>query len=153
MSDYKAAGKTIFEIEEEMKAVLKDVETEDPEISVGVTPRLELVHLHGQFNTLRAVPVELLPDMTLRDAIARAGGFRITADSDYALLRRPYGNPSNPTRFHIDLNDTSEEIFLFPEDEIYLQRNFLASVIAYLREYVFGIIPSAAYSAALGASI
>ena len=66
----------------------------------------------------------------------------VTADTDWALLRRPFLDPKNPDIFRIDLNDQTESIILLPGDQIVVGRTFLGTVVIYLREYLFGWVPS-----------
>jgi protein involved in polysaccharide export with SLBB domain len=138
MDNMKIEGKTIPQVEAELKARIAD-QVRDAEVSILITPYLERVHFVGQFE--RPGTVDLTVKMTLQEAISTSLGTRITGDTDYALLRRPYMNPRHPHRYRIDLNDESEEIFLLPGDQIILERNFAAGVINYLREFIFGVIP------------
>lgn len=138
MDNMRIEGKTITQVESELKARIAD-QVRDAEVSILVSPYLERVHLVGQFE--RPGTIELSVKLTLQEAISTALGTRITGDTDYALLRRPYMDPRHPMRYRIDLNDESEEIFLLPGDQIILERNFAAGVINYLREFIFGVIP------------
>lgn len=142
LDNHRFGGKSIPEIEAELLEAmgkrLKQKQVEGARISIQVAPSEEVVYLVGEYE--RPATVTLRTKMTLHEAISAVRGMRITGDTDYALLRRPYGNPLHPELFRIDLNDESEEIFLLPGDQIVLERNFFATIVAYLREFVFGIV-------------
>ena len=138
MDNIRLAGKTIAEVEAELKTRIA-AEVRDAELSILVRPSLEKVHLVGQFE--RPLSIDLTTKMTMHEAVSAVGGLKITGDTDYALLRRPFLNPSHPDLHRIDLNDETEDIFLLPGDQIVLGRTWLATVLAYIREYVFGWFP------------
>jgi protein involved in polysaccharide export with SLBB domain len=139
MNDFRLVGKTIPEIEAEMKARIVS-EVTKPEISIRVKPQGEVVYLVGQFE--KPGIVNLTTKMTLQEAISAVGGMKVTGDTDYALLRRPFRNTKDPERFRIDLNDDSEAIILLPGDQVILGRTFLAEVVNYYREYFLSLFPS-----------
>lgn len=139
MNDFRLVGKTIPEIEAELKARITS-EVKDPEISIRVKPLGEVAYLIGQFE--KPGTVTLTTKMTLSEAISSVGGMRVTGDTDYALLRRPFRNAKDPERFRIDLNDESEAIFLLPGDQVVLGRTFLAEAVNYYREYFLSLFPS-----------
>ncbi|HVR73902.1 MAG TPA: polysaccharide biosynthesis/export family protein [Planctomycetota bacterium] len=149
MDAHIVAGKTVSELEAELRA-RTITEVRDPEVSIQVAPSEETAYFVGEF--LRPGPVVLTTKMTLHEAIAMVGGPRITGDTDWALLRRPFRDPSRAERFRIDLNDDSEGIFLLPGDQVILGRTFLAGVSNYLREYIFNMVPGAS-QIATGAAI
>lgn len=137
MDSHQLVGKTIAQVEAEYRERIKG-EIIDTDVSIQVTPRGEKVHMVGQFE--RPLTIDLTTNMTLQEAISAVGGLRVTGDTDWALLRRPHGNPLNPTRYRIDLNDETEEIFLLPSDQVVLGRNFFAAVVHYLDVYIFSLI-------------
>ena len=141
-------GMTIPEFQESLRSAVRDqTGGRTPEISVQVTPRDEQVMLIGEFVRPGSVPLEQM--MTLRDAIARAGGTRISGAPWAATLVRRYTNPRQPDVFTIDLNEGSEEIVLLPGDTVELEKNAAKMFIEILAEYVFGVIPSQLYSGGL----
>lgn len=151
MDDYRFEGRTIPEVERDIQRLLSK-ETSSPSVlpervSVLVQPLGETVYMNGQFE--KPDVVDLNVGMTVADAMAAVRGMKITGDTDYAILRRRFPDSVHQTRFRIDLNDTSEEIVLLPGDEVYLERTFLAEVINYLREYVFGVFPTWFYTGAM----
>lgn len=150
MENIRLEGKTIAEVQAEVKQRVAK-EAKDAEVSIRVTPLLERVHMVGQY--VRPATLDMTVRMTLHEAISEVGGLRITGNTDYALLRRPYLNPQHPDLFRIDLTDESEQIFLLPGDQVVLDRNWCANVVHYLQEYVFFIIgPSPLYLAAFVAA-
>ncbi len=136
----KLAGKTIQQLEEEILGGLADELKDESDaaryrIKIQVAPAEEWIYMVGQFERPGRYPMTLR--MTLQDAISTAGGMRVTGDTDWALLWRPYVNPLHPTSYRVDLNDRSEGLFLLPEDQIILSRTFFGGVVNYLREYIF----------------
>ncbi|MBI4603858.1 MAG: polysaccharide biosynthesis/export family protein [Planctomycetes bacterium] len=147
MDGHLFLGKTVAELEAELKAKVAG-EVRDAEVSIQVAPKDEVAYLVGQFE--RPGTVTLTTKMTLHEAVSSVGGTRITGDTDWALLRRPYRDPRHPELFRIDLNDEVEQVFLLPGDQVILNRTFLAGLINYLREYVFGILPGGASPTSYG---
>jgi protein involved in polysaccharide export with SLBB domain len=154
MNSHQFAGKTVAEVESELKGRLAS-EIKDTEMSIQVVPKGEKVIMVGEFE--RPGMIELTTKMTLHEAVSMAGGMKVTADTDYALLRRPFMDPRHPDSYRIDLNEDMEELFLLPGDQIVLGRTWLGSVVAYLQAYIFAIFgqpSSAVYQyAAYGAAI
>ncbi len=144
MHDVELAGKSIDELEKELRARMVQrwpTFDTDNDVRIQVIPREESIYMVGEFARPGIVPLTSAK-LTLHEAISHVGGLRITGDTDWALLRRPFGNPLNPALFRIDLNDESEELLLLPGDQIVLGRTALAGLIHYIREYVFGpLIP------------
>jgi protein involved in polysaccharide export with SLBB domain len=145
MDNFRAAGKTLPEIQAELKAKFM-AEVRDPDLILQVKPQEETVYLLGEL--IRPGPLVLRPLMTVSDAVAVAGGVRLTASPWHVLLRRPYLNPLHPDWFRIDIDDRSEEIFLLPGDTIEVEYNTAGLIVAVLREYIFGILPSSIYGGA-----
>lgn len=138
MGQSKLAGNSVPELEEAVRAGMAD-QLRPADIRIQVQPAAEAVFMVGEFERPGALP--LTTKMTLQQAIAASGGVRLTADTDWALLRRPVLDPRHPDLFRIDLNDESEALYLLPGDQIILSRTTLASIVAYMRDYIFGIFP------------
>lgn len=134
----RIAGKTVSELEADLKARYS-LQVGHADISLQVTPRGEKIYLVGQFE--KPAVVDLTTKMTLGEAVSAVGGLKVTGDTDYALLRRPYVNPRRPDIFRIDLNDESEEIFLLPGDQIVLDRNFIGDVVHHIQTFITAIFP------------
>ena len=144
LGDYKVGGKTVGQVRTALKRQLAD-RAESVDVRIQVEPaETELVHTVGQF-VRPQLRLEMTVNMTLQEVISSSGGLRVTGDTDWALLRRPFLDPFNPDVYRIDLNDWSEDIYLLPGDQIVVGRNFGGAVVHYLAEFIFGIIPSSAY--------
>ena len=139
MDNAKLTGMTVDELKAALRIRMSE-EIEPTDIRIQVTPSAETVLMVGEF--VEPGPVPLTIKMTLHEAISAAGGMKVTGDTDWALLRRPYLDPKHPDLFRIDLNDQSESIILLPGDQVVLSRTFLAGVVNYLREYLMSIVPS-----------
>ncbi len=149
--NHPVAGKTLEQFEPEVVEGIKDEAGRDPEVRIQVTPRVEFIHMVGQWE--KPGDVELTTRMTLRDAIAKAGGDSVTGRPWKVLLRRSYSNQLHPDLYYVDIWDESEQIFLLPGDIIENDYNIVAMVITVMREYIFGVIPSQIYSGAAAAAI
>jgi protein involved in polysaccharide export with SLBB domain len=150
MHNHRLEGMSLPDVLAEYRTRIAE-EFPDADPRIQVVPSDEVVYMVGQFERPATLP--LRNRMTLQEAISAVNGMAITGDTDYALLRRPYLNPRHPDLFRIDLNDESEAIFLLPGDQVILQRNFAATAIAYLREFVFGVLPGQLYSFVAGAAL
>lgn len=138
MDSHLFLGKTTAQLEAELKSAVAD-EVREAEVSIQVKARDEVVYLVGQFE--RPGAVTLTPRMTLGEAISSIGGLRVTGDTDYALLRRPFRDRQHPDLYRLDLNDEVAQLYLLPNDQILVQRTFLASVVNYIREYITSVFP------------
>ncbi len=145
LGTFKAAGKTPGQLEEELVKQFKEkVQLTDIDLSVQVVPAPEYVYIGGEFERYSGAQIILQQKMTVQQLVAMYNTTKITGDTDWALLRRPYSeNPIHPKMevFRIDLHNLEEDIYLLPGDQVILERNALAGVINYLREYVFGVFP------------
>ena len=147
LSNEVFVGKTIVEVEERIKeGAAPRVEVSDLDIRVQIAPAEERIYLVGQFDKPAQLPLTVR--MTLQEAIAAVGGTRVTGDTDWARLERPYRNPIEPDVFRIDLSVVETDIYLLPGDRIVLGRNSGAAIVNYLREFLFGVIPNPVWAAA-----
>lgn len=140
LHNHKLEGKTIDELESEVITAYEASAINTSlagSIRIQVAPAGETIYITGQFE--RPGTQQLTTKMTIQEAIAAVGGTRVTGDTDWALLRRPFLNARNPDLFRIDLNDESEGLFLLPNDQVHLGRTFLAGLFNYLREYLFSM--------------
>ena len=152
MHDVQIAGKTVAAFEAEFKDELAEEFRNDvPETKIQVSPAEAFIYVYGEFERPPG-RFAFTEKMTLQEAISAAGGMRVTGDTDWALLTRPYHDPRHPDLFRIDLNDRSEGLFLLPGDQVLLERTFFATVGSYLREYVFSIFSPAFSTAAYAAT-
>ena len=152
LHDVQIAGKTVPAFEAELREKLAEEFRNDvPETKIQVSPAEAYIYVYGEFERPPG-RLAFTEKMTLQEAISAAGGMRVTGDTDWALLTRPYHDPRHPDLFRIDLNDRSEALFLLPGDQVLLERTFFATVGSYLREYVFSIFSPAFSTAAYAAT-
>jgi len=92
----KAGGLTLRELEAEIERLLKDGFFKDPQIAVGVEQyRSQKIHVVGEVRTAGTFP--LTGDMTLIEAIARAGSTLPTAAGEVLIVRaKTATTPDNP---------------------------------------------------------
>jgi polysaccharide export outer membrane protein len=120
ISDVQAAGETPSELAADITARLKKF-LNDPQVTVIVTAiNSRRVYIVGEVARPGAFP--LLPDMTVLQALADAGGFTTYANTKKIhILRIVDGKQTQfPFEYHevLEGNKTSENIKLLPGDEI-----------------------------------
>ncbi len=138
MNDAIVMGKTVKEFEEDVQRSYAD-QVKNAEISVHITPAGEVIYLRGAVTRPATMPYTL--KMTLSQAISNAGGYLDSASADEVILKRSYKNPRKPDYFVVNLYDTSEEIFLLPNDQIIVDRTWWIVVRDYLNEYIWRLLP------------
>lgn len=90
----KAGGLTLRELEAELKRLLKDGFFKNPQLSVGVELyRSQKIHVVGEIRNPGTYP--LTGDMSLIEAIARAGSTLPTASGEALIVRAKAGNASS----------------------------------------------------------
>jgi polysaccharide export outer membrane protein len=120
ISDVQAAGLTPSELAADITTRLKKF-LNDPQVTVIVTAiNSRRVYIVGEVSRPGAFP--LLPDMTVLQALADAGGFTTSANTKKIhILRMVDGKQTIfPFEYHevLEGNKTSENIKLLPGDEI-----------------------------------
>jgi polysaccharide export outer membrane protein len=89
----KAGGLTLRELEAEIKRLLKDGFFKDPQLSVGIEMyRSQKVHIVGEVRNPGTYP--LTGDMSLIEAVARAGSTLLTASGEALVVRAKKGQPA-----------------------------------------------------------
>src|SRR5918993_1926776 len=89
----KAGGLTLRELESELKRLLRDGFFKNPQLSVGVDLyRSQKIHVVGEIRSPGTYP--LTGDMSLIEAIARAGSTLSTASGDALIVRAKAGDIS-----------------------------------------------------------
>ena len=89
----KAGGLTLREVETEIKNMLKDGFFKDPQLSVGVEQyRSQKIHIVGEVRN--AGTYQLTGDMSLIEAIARAGSTLPSASGEALIVRAKPGTPT-----------------------------------------------------------
>lgn len=93
----KAGGLTLRELEAELKRMLKDGFFKDPQLSVGVEQyKSQKIHIVGEVRNPGTYP--LTGDMSLIEAIARAGSTLPTASGEALIVRaKPGQQADGPT--------------------------------------------------------
>ena len=90
----KAGGLTLRELEAELKRLLKDGFFKDPQLSVGVEQyRSQKVHIVGEVRNPGTYP--LAGDMSLIEAVARAGSTLPSASGEALVVRARAGQPTS----------------------------------------------------------
>lgn len=89
----KAGGLTLRELEAELKRLLKDGFFKDPQLSVGVEQyRSQKIHIVGEVRNPGTYP--LAGDMSLIEAVARAGSTLPSASGEALVVRAKKGQPA-----------------------------------------------------------
>ncbi len=92
----KAGGLTLRQLEAELKKKLMDGFFKDPQLSVGVEQyRSQKIHIVGEVRN--AGTYALAGDMSLIEAIARAGSTLPTASGEVLIVRARTGSTTGPT--------------------------------------------------------
>lgn len=102
----KAGGLTLRELEAELKRLLKEEGFfKDPQLSVGVDVyRSQKIHIVGEVRNAGTYP--LTGDMSLIEAIARAGSTLPSASGEALIVRAKAGGASTPGPVMPNGNDT-----------------------------------------------
>jgi polysaccharide export outer membrane protein len=131
----KAGGLTLRELEAELKRLLKDGFFNDPQLAVGVeTYKSQKIHIVGEVRNPGTYP--LTGDMSLIEAVARAGSTLPTASGEALIVRLKSGsatagpvlpNMENTDVTTIDLKELqsgalSQNIALRDGDTIFVPR-------------------------------
>jgi protein involved in polysaccharide export with SLBB domain len=135
-----AEGRTPAELGQQLKSAYS-TELRDPEIAVMVRGMAARVYVDGQIER----PGEYVwnPQITALQAIARAGGFRDTADQDrFVVLRR--GADGAQQVIAVDLEEeggASRDVFLAPYDLVVVPSSSVADVNKWVDQYIRQNIP------------
>lgn len=90
----KAGGLTLRELEAELKRMLKDGFFKDPQLSVGVeTYKSQKIHIVGEVRNPGTYP--LTGDMSLIEAVARAGSTLPSASGEALIVRAKVGQETS----------------------------------------------------------
>jgi len=103
----KAGGLTLRELEAQLKKMLQDGFFKDPQLSVGVEQyRSQKIHMVGEVRNPGTYP--LTGDMSLIEAIARAGSTMPTASGEALIVRAKTGKQTQgPILPHGDDTDVT----------------------------------------------
>jgi protein involved in polysaccharide export with SLBB domain len=135
-----AEGRTPAELGQQLKSAYS-TELRDPEIAVIVRGMAARVYVDGQIER----PGEYVwnPQITALQAIARAGGFRDTADEDrFVVLRRSADGAQQV--ISVDLEEEgagNHDVFLAPYDLVVVPSSSVADVNKWVDQYIRQNIP------------
>lgn len=145
--DVKAYGRTAAELQQDLEAHYRK-HLRSPQVSVIVRSFApNRVYVTGEV----AAPGEFItigPNLTLLQAIARAGGAKPSARVDQVIiLRRGAGEKplaySTNYRAAVSGADPSSDVRLAPYDVVYVPRSDVADVYTYFNQYLQQFVPSA----------
>jgi polysaccharide export outer membrane protein len=154
MSDVPAYGGTIADLAAKLRQGYK-ADLSNPRVSVilrSFAPNR--VYVAGEVNS----PGEFItvgPNLTVSQAIARAGGIKFSADRDKVFVIRR-GTDDKPEAFAIDYQgiitakDPAADIRLAQYDVIYVPRTGIGDTYQVVQQYILEFLP---FSASLNASI
>ena len=135
-----AEGQTPAELGQQLKSAYA-TELRDPEIAVIVRGMAARIYVDGQIER----PGEYVwsPQITALQAIARAGGFRETADEDrFVVLRRSADGAQQVIA--VDLEEegaANHDVFLAPYDLVVVPASSVADVNKWVDQYIRQNIP------------
>jgi protein involved in polysaccharide export with SLBB domain len=135
-----AEGSTPAELSQQLKSAYS-TELRDPEIAVIVRGMAARIYVDGQIER----PGEYVwnPQITALQAIARAGGFRDTADEDrFVVLRRSADGAQQVIA--VDLEEegaANRDVFLAPYDLVVVPSSNVADVNKWVDQYIRQNIP------------
>jgi len=135
MDDSVVAGKTVKQLQEDMKRYYAD-QVRDGELSVDIRPAEESVIVEGQL--VRPLVFPYHNGMTMLQVMGMSGGYKLTACLDQVILRR------GTDVFRVDMSDyhdTPDDLLLLPNDHIVVERNVIILIRDYIEEYVYGFFP------------
>jgi polysaccharide export outer membrane protein len=140
-----AAGRTPEEVAAALRT-LYNVELIEPRITVGIKSYAPIrVYVGGEVPS----PGELTtsgPPPTVLQAVARAGGVRLTGDVDHVLIvrRGETGAPAVYAAHYADAvsgRDPGADVTLMPYDVVIVPKTGVARVFGYWNQYVQQFVP------------
>jgi len=138
VGDIEAAGHTVSEVSESLRAELRRV-LRYPDVSLILTDHAEqLVYVMGE--VFGAGAQTYMPDMTALHAIGAAAGPRTSGKMSGVLVLRRTG-PSELEVYRVNLaaatsgNVTARDIYLQPYDIVYVPRTFIANVNVFVDHF------------------
>lgn len=141
-AEIRAAAKTIGALRSEVQAAYENV-LRNPEVSIALAEaRVRSVYVAGEVQ--KGGPMAYAPGLTLSQAIASAGGLRITAkSSDVRVLRHAGGGRARTIRVNLDdiLYEGSVDFLLLPGDVVFCQTSGIADVGNFVELYIRRILP------------
>jgi protein involved in polysaccharide export with SLBB domain len=143
VGELKVEGRTPAELKEELRAAYS-TELRDPELSVFVRSIAARVYVDGHIERPGEYPWS--PEITALQAIARAGGYRTTANEErFVVLRR--GADGGQQVIQVELDDpepgthASRDIYLAPYDLVVVPSTGVSDVNKWVDQYIRENIP------------
>jgi polysaccharide biosynthesis/export protein len=141
----RAAGRTPEELAAELRRIYGQ-ELRDPRLAVVVKNFMpSRIYVAGEV----ASPGEFQttgPELTLAQAVARAGGLRVTADAGSILILRR-GADDRPLIFRADYRratagtDPAADVRLAPYDVVFVPRTEISDVYVWFNQHVQQFVP------------
>jgi protein involved in polysaccharide export with SLBB domain len=138
-----AQGRTPAELTQHLRDAYS-TELRDPEIAVFVRAMAARVFVDGEIARPGGYPWSR--QITALQAVARAGGFRVTADNDYIVVLRRAADGTQQL-FEIRLDDSddkhgqSSDLYLAPYDLVLVPASGVADVNKWVDQYIRQNIP------------
>ncbi len=150
--ELRAIGKTVRAFREEIKNAYAEVFVGNIQIQVSLlSTAVSSVYVAGE---VRAPgPKAYVNGMTLSQAVAAAGGTKITAKiSDVRLLRNKPGEKPRTFRINLDeiLYDSQPDFMVLPGDVVFCQTSGIADAGNWVELYIRRLLPINLNSAAAG---
>jgi protein involved in polysaccharide export with SLBB domain len=143
VGEVQAEGRTPAELGQQLRDAYS-TELRDPEVSVIVRAMAARVYVDGQIERPGGYPWSR--EITAMQAVARAGGFRDTADSDYVIvLRRAADGSQQLFEIRLDGSDDphgqSSDLFLAPYDLVLVPESGVSDMNQWVDQYIRQNIP------------
>jgi len=139
----QTSGRTVPMLAKDLEREYRKVFAGEIQVQVSLAALgAPTIYIAGEVNRAGANPY--VPGMTLAQAVAAAGGLRISAKaSDVRVLRNVPGNP--PRTIRVDLDSTlyagGPSFFVLPGDVIFCQTSWIADVGNWIDLYIRRMIP------------
>ena len=143
VGEVRAEGATPVELAQTLREVYSK-ELRDPEVSVIVRSMAARVYVDGEI--VRPGQYPWSRQITAMQAVARAGGFRDTADGEFVLvLRRRSDGAQEVHRIALEGSDDESaqhgDLFLVPYDLVLVPESGVADVNRWVDQYIRQNIP------------
>lgn len=144
ITDVLAGGKTLPELKKTVQEKYREQIDNLTVTMILKVMKANLAYIHGEVNN----PNSYLMDgnLTVSQLIARAGGFKDTAERKSILIisrdkkRRPWGRLVNIEKV-IEKGDVSQDIVLNQYDVVYVPKSQIARRNLWVEQYINGLIP------------
>jgi protein involved in polysaccharide export with SLBB domain len=143
VGEVHAEGRTPAELAQQLRDAYS-TELRDPEVSVIVRAMAARVYVDGQIERPGGYPWSR--EITAMQAVARAGGFRDTADKDYVVvLRRSEDGTQQVFEIRLDGSEGPQgqgaDLYLAPYDLVLVPESGVSDVNKWVDQYIRQNIP------------